>query len=111
MIMLAQITLPTDPTDDWNSVTRQLRMYAVGSKARHVLAIDAGVGIYFQFPPDPGSDDEPYLYLYAATHLGQSFDGELRLSLRELVVYALSTATISNSAISPHTLPLRSSSA
>lgn len=85
-----------DATDDWNSITRQLRMYAVGGQARHVLAMDEGVGIYFQFPLNPAADDEPHLYLYASTTLGQSFDGELRLSLRELVVYALFSALDSN---------------
>lgn len=85
-----------DATDDWNSITRQLRMYAVGGQARDILAMDEGVGIYFQFPLNPAADDEPHLYLYASTELGQSFDGELRLSLRELVVYALFAAFDSN---------------
>lgn len=85
-----------DATDDWNSITRQLRMYAVGGQVRNILAMDEGVGIYFQFPLNPASDDEPHLYLYASTDLGQSFDGELRLSLRELVVYTLFSAFDSN---------------
>lgn len=85
-----------DATDDWNSITRQLRMYAVGGQTRHILAMDEGVGIYFQFPLNPAAEYEPHLYLYASTDLGQSFDGELRLSLRELVVYALFSAFDSN---------------
>lgn len=85
-----------DATDDWNSITRQLRMYAIGGQARHILAMDERVGIYFQFPLNPASDDEPHLYLYASTDLGQSFEGELRLSLRELVVYALFSSFDSN---------------
>lgn len=81
-----------DATDDWKAITRQLRMYATGCKARDVLVMDEGVGIYFRFPSDPSSHSDHHGYLYASTELGQSFDGELRLSLRELVVFTLFAA-------------------
>lgn len=80
------------PTDDWKAITRQLRMYATGCNTRHVLVMDEGVGIYFRFPSDPSLNYDPHDYLYASTELGQSFDGDLRLSLRELVVFALFAA-------------------
>lgn len=81
-----------DPTDDWKAITRQLRMYATGCKTRDVLVMDEGVGIYFRFPTDPSNHSDHHGYLYASTELGPSFDGELRLSLRELVVFTLFAA-------------------
>lgn len=80
------------PTDDWKAITRQLRMYATGCKARDVLVMDEGCGIYFRFPSDPSNHSDHHGYLYASTELGQSFDGDLRLSLRELVVFTLFAA-------------------
>lgn len=81
-----------DPTDDWKAITRQLRMYATGCKTRDVLVMDEGVGIYFRFPSDPSNHTDHHGYLYASTELGPSFDGDLRLSLRELVVFTLFAA-------------------
>lgn len=81
-----------DPTDDWQAVTRQLRMYATSCETRDVLVIDEGVAIYFRFPEDPSDENGFHEYLYASTEMGQSFVGELRLSLRELVVFVLFSA-------------------
>lgn len=81
-----------DPTDDWKAITRQLRMYATGCNARDVLVMDETVGIYFRFPSDPRNHSDHHGYLYASTELGQSFDGDLRVSLPELVVFTLFSA-------------------
>lgn len=67
-------------------------MYAVICNTPDVLVLDEGVGIYFRFPKNP-TDENGFLdYLYASTEMGQNFVGELRLSLRELVVFVLFSA-------------------
>lgn len=78
-----------EPSDDWKAVTRQLRMYATVTKVRDVLVMDEYVGIYFRFPSDPTQVDEVHEYLFASTERGQGFDSNLRLSIRELVVFVL----------------------
>lgn len=81
--------IKTDTTDDWKAVTRQLRMYAASSNIRDVLVLDECVGIYFCFPEDPNESGHQHDFLYASTKLGPDFGVNPRLSLRELVVYAI----------------------
>lgn len=81
-----------ESSDEWKAATRQLRMYATGSKVRDVLVMDESVGLYFRFPSDPTQIDEVHEYLFASTERGQDFDSNLGLSLRELVVFFLVSA-------------------
>lgn len=81
-----------DPTDDWKAVTRQLRKYAASSNIHDVLVLDEQVGIYFRFPHDPFQVNEGHDYLHASTDLGPDFGDTPRLSLRELVVFAILSA-------------------
>lgn len=80
------------PSDHWKAVTRQLRMYATGSKVRDVLVMDESVGLYFRFPSDPTQINDVHEYLFASTECGQDFDRNPRLSIRELVVFFLVSA-------------------
>lgn len=81
-----------DPTDDWKAVTRQLRMYAASSDVHDLLVMDESICIYFCFPPDPSQADHVHEYLCASTEQGADFGEIPRLSIRELVVYALLSA-------------------
>lgn len=56
-----------DPTDDWKTVTRQLRMYAAGSNLHDVLVMDESVAIYFRFPPDLSDPNYDHAYLCASS--------------------------------------------
>lgn len=76
-----------DNTNDWQAATRQCRMYATSYNTWDVLVIDEGVGSYFRIPEDPSDENGCDKYLYASTEMGQRFVGELRFSLRELVVF------------------------
>lgn len=81
-----------DEIDDWESVTRQLRMYAVGCNVRDVPVMDESVAVYFCFPRDPSWSDDGHQYLLASTDIGADYGVDPRLSVRELVVYALLSA-------------------
>lgn len=81
-----------DLTDDWKAVTRQLRMYAASSNIHDVIVMDECVGLYFRFPRDPYQANDQHDFLYASTELGPVFGANPRLSLRELVVYAIISA-------------------
>lgn len=78
-----------DASDDWNAVTSQIRMYAAQSNTRDFLVMDECVGIYFCFPLDPNMNDEGHDFIFASTQLGADYGDNPRLSLRELVVFAL----------------------
>lgn len=67
-------------------------MHAVANKVRHVLVMDGSLVIYFFFPPDPSLANELHDYLYASNELGSDFGVNLRLSVRELVVFAILAA-------------------
>lgn len=81
-----------DPTQNWKSVTSQLRMYAVDNKVRHALLMDESTAIYFCFPPEPSIGNELHDYLYASNELGSDFGVNPPLSVRELVVFAIIAA-------------------
>lgn len=82
----------TDLSDDWNAVTSQIRMYAAQSHTRDIIVMDEFVGIYFCFPLDPNLNDEVHDFIFASTTLGPDYGDNPRLSLRELVVFALLAA-------------------
>lgn len=67
-------------------------MCAASSKVRDVLVMDECVGIYFRFPADPTQVDEVHEFLFASADREQGFGRNLRLSVRELVVFVLLSA-------------------
>lgn len=77
-----------DLSDDWNSVTSQIRMYPVQSNTRDIIVMDEPVGIYFCFPHDAKLNHEVYDFIFASTTFGSYYGDNPRLSLRELVVFA-----------------------
>lgn len=81
-----------DLTDDWTAVTRQVRMYAASGNIRDVLVMTETVEIYLCFPHAPFRANDPHEYLWASTEVGSDFGDELRLLLRELVVFFLLAA-------------------
>lgn len=85
----AEQGIKTDTTDDWKAVTRQLRMYAASSNIQDVIVMDECVGIYFCFPEAPNESGHHHDFLYASTKLSPDFGINPRLSLRELVVFAI----------------------
>lgn len=74
-----------DSSDDWISVTRQLRNYAVNTGTRDGIVMDETTAIYFHFPAGGNEDFELHEYLVATIDDPPTVPTDL--SLRELVAF------------------------
>ncbi|KAH8117291.1 hypothetical protein DFH11DRAFT_1541592 [Phellopilus nigrolimitatus] len=72
----------TDTSDDWETITRQIRKYAVTKGCRHHILMDDRTAIYFRFVRDrPDNEYHSIFYAYASAP-------SIGMRVRELLAFA-----------------------